>query len=186
MKYIEDHIKVLKKFKQSNFDDLIRTSKKILTKLKSGNKILIFGNGGSSAESEHFSGELLGRFEKHNRKAINAVSLSSDSATLTAVANDYGYNQVFKRQVEGLAGPGDILFGISTSGTSKNVLKAFEAGYKLGTFNILLTGQSIKKSLHINDYISVPSTSTAIIQEIHLVIIHHICRELDKGLSIEK
>ena len=186
MNYIEKHIKALNKFKQSNFEDLTKTSKKILTKLKSGNKILVFGNGGSSAESEHFTAELLGRFEKHNRKAIDAVSLTSDSATLTAISNDYGYNQIFKRQVEGHAKPGDILFGISTSGKSKNILKAFEAGYKLGTFNILLTGQSKKKFSYVDDYIFVPSDSTAIIQEIHLVIIHHICRELDKGLSFEK
>lgn len=180
MDHIDNHIDVLKEFKKKYLNKLNQISKIIADKIKSGKSIYIFGNGGSSAESLHFAGEVLGRFENHNRKALKAFSLTADSATLTAVANDYGYNQVFKRQVEGLAGPGDILFGISTSGTSKNVLKAFEAGYKLGTFNILLTGQSVKKSLHINDYISVPSTSTAIIQEIHLVIIHHICRELDK------
>jgi D-sedoheptulose 7-phosphate isomerase len=187
MDHIEDHIRVLKEFKDINLKSLDQISKKIVDKIKKGKNILIFGNGGSSAEAQHFSGEILGRFENHNRRALNAICLTTDSATLTAVANDFGFEHVFARQIEGLAKPGDILFGISTSGKSKNILNGFKTGRLIGTYNILLTGEITKKKNSLVDHsISVPSKSTAIIQEIHLIIIHHICRALDKGFFNKK
>lgn len=183
-KHIIDHINVLKNFYKKEINVLESIAKTISFSLSNGSTIFIFGNGGSSAESHHFSAELLGRFEVNDRPALRAHCLSSDTSTITAVANDFGYNEIFSRQVEGLCTNGDLLFGISTSGTSENVLKAFEAGKKIGTLNILLTGdKNITNKIIIDNIIKVPSQNTAIIQEIHLVIIHHICRLLDKEMK---
>jgi D-sedoheptulose 7-phosphate isomerase len=181
MNTIDDHLKVLEEFKQKSLKNLDLICALISKHLNKGNGIYAFGNGGSAAEAQHFTGELLGRFENNKRKALRAFCLNADNAAITAIANDYSYDKIFKRQIEGLVHPGDILFGISTSAKSKNVLNGMEYGKEIGTMNILLTGQNSEKLDSIVDHkISVPSTSTAIIQEIHLVIIHHICRYLDK------
>lgn len=179
---IQEHIQVLNTFYEKDFSVLQLTAENICSRLSQGSGIFIFGNGGSSAEAHHFSAELLGRFESDTRSAIKACCLSSDTATLTAVANDFGYDKVFSRQVEGLAKNGDILFGISTSGTSTNVLEAFGAGRKIGTTNILLTGggKDADALSNVDVSIRVPSLKTAIIQELHLVIIHFICRVIDE------
>lgn len=179
---IQEHIQVLNTFYENDFSVLQSTAENICLRLSRGAGIFIFGNGGSSAEAHHFSAELLGRFESESRSALKAFCLSSDTATLTAVANDFGYDKVFSRQVEGLAKSGDILFGISTSGTSSNVLEAFDAGRKIGTTNILLTGDQKDTDglINLDVSINVPCSNTAIIQEIHLVIIHFICRVIDE------
>jgi D-sedoheptulose 7-phosphate isomerase len=147
--------------------------------IKNGNKILIFGNGGSAADAQHIAAEFTGRFVTE-RIGLPAISLSTDTSALTAIGNDYGFEFIFSRQVEALANKGDILLGISTSGNSKNVLNAFVAGDKIGTVNIGLcgnTGGEMSKILKNN--IVVPSRITARIQEVHILIGHIICQYID-------
>jgi D-sedoheptulose 7-phosphate isomerase len=145
-----------------------------------GGRLLIFGNGGSAADAQHLAAELMGRFEKE-RSAMPALALSTDTSTLTSVANDYGFERVFARQVEGLGRPGDVAFGITTSGKSPNVLAALEAAKTLGLKTVALTGRDggtagVASDIHIN----VPEASTARVQEVHRTIIHAICALLER------
>lgn len=180
--HFKKHIEAVESFDQERELVVEGICDKIIERLSFGNSIFCFGNGGSSAEASHFVGELVGRFEVKNRRPLPAFSLNADIASLTAISNDYGYENVFERQVRGLCRSGDVLFGLSTSGTSKNVLNAFDAGHSIGTVNILMTGLGAGVELKGVDYsINVPSTSTAIVQEIHLMLIHHICRRIDNG-----
>lgn len=150
--------------------------------IKSGGKLLICGNGGSAADALHIAGEILGRFQKE-RKGYAAVSLNADVATMTAIANDYGYEEVFARQVEGIMNPQDILLGISTSGNSKNVVRAFEKAHDIGGKTALLSGKDGGVLKNIADYaIIVPSKVTARIQESHLLIYHILCEIIEDNL----
>ena len=168
--YLSDHIKALKKVEEINYNNIEIVCNKIIECLKDGNSIFCFGNGGSSAEASHFVGELVGRFELSSREPLSAINLNADMTSVTAISNDFGYQHVFSRQVKGLCNSKDILFGLSTSGTSSNILNAFKEGKTIGTINILLTGEGNNLYFDEVDYIlKVPSESTAIIQEIHLV-----------------
>lgn len=154
----------------------------MIDSLKNGNKILLCGNGGSASDSLHIAGELLGRFQKE-RKAYAAVSLNADVATMTAIANDYGYDQVFARQVQGMMNEGDILFGISTSGNSKNVVKAFEQAKELGGKTVLLAGKDGGVLKNMADVgIVVPCDVTAHVQEVHICIYHILCEIIELEL----
>ncbi len=147
-----------------------------------GNKLLIFGNGGSAADSQHIAGELVGRFKKE-RRALSAIALSTDTSILTALANDYSFENIFERQVEAHAKKDDILFGISTSGNSKNVIKAFGKGKEIGTYNISLTGEGGGKLKDISDIcLDVASTDTPRIQEAHELIYHIVCDLVEKEI----
>lgn len=150
--------------------------------LKSGGKIMACGNGGSAADAQHFAAELIGRFERE-RQELAAIALTTDSSILTAVGNDYSYDDVFSKQVRGLGKKGDILIGISTSGNSKNVVKAIEAAKKLGMKVIALTGNGGGKIANLIDkediHLCAPSTRTARIQETHLVLLHALCDGVD-------
>ncbi len=150
--------------------------------LKSGGKIMACGNGGSAADAQHFAAELIGRFERE-RQELAAIALTTDSSILTAVGNDYSYDDVFSKQVRGLGKKGDILIGISTSGNSKNVVKAIEAAKKLGMKVIALTGNGGGKIANLLDkediHLCAPSTRTARIQETHLVLLHALCDGVD-------
>lgn len=180
-KYISSHIEAVKKLEAESLLIIDNISSQIIKQLDCGKSIFCFGNGGSSAEASHFVGELVGRFEFALRQPLSAFSLNADISSLTAISNDYGYQDVFSRQVSGLCKKGDILFGLSTSGVSKNVIRAFNVGKSIGTINIMLTGNRTKSIFENIDYtLKVPSQSTAIIQEIHLVLIHHICRKIDE------
>lgn len=144
----------------------------ILDALRRGNKILIFGNGGSAADAQHFAAELTGRFLKH-RKALPAIALSVDTSAITAISNDYGFETIFSRQVEALANPGDVTIGISTSGTSSNIIRGLEEAKKRGCTTIGLTGSSQGEMERICHFVvKVPSQITSYIQEIHTAIIH--------------
>ena len=136
-------------------------------------KILIFGNGGSAAQAQHMAAELVGRFMRE-RRALPAIALTTDTSTLTALANDYGYEQVFARQVEALGQPGDVALGITTSGKSPNVLHAFQAARKMDMQMVALTG-SAKMNVAVDWLIAVPSSNTAQVQEMHLAAVHRIC-----------
>ena len=153
--------------------------------LKDGGKILSCGNGGSAGDSQHFSAEMLNRFEKE-RPGLAAVALTTDSSTLTAVANDYAYEEIFSKQVHALARPGDLLLAISTSGNSPNVVRAMEAAHDQGAGIIALTGRdggSMAGLLGAHDVeIRVPAERTARIQEVHLVVIHCLCDHVDHTL----
>jgi D-sedoheptulose 7-phosphate isomerase len=150
--------------------------------LRAGGKVMACGNGGSAADAQHFAAELIGRFERE-RQELAAIALTTDTSILTAVGNDYSYDEIFAKQVRGLGKKGDILIGISTSGNSKNVVKAIEAAKKMGIKIIALTGNGggkIASLLEADDiHLCAPSTRTARIQETHLVLLHALCDGVD-------
>jgi len=150
--------------------------------LSEGHRLLICGNGGSAADAQHLAAELIGRFERE-RPALPAIALTTDSSILTALSNDYRFDEVFSRQVRGLGGPGDLLLAISTSGNSVNILRAIEAAHEREMGVIALTGQGggrIATQLRESDLLlAVPHTRTARIQEVHLLILHCLCDGVD-------
>ena len=149
--------------------------------LRNGHKIFACGNGGSAADAQHLVAELIGRF-LHERRALPAIALTADAATLTAIGNDYGYERVFARQLEGLAQRGDLLFAISTSGNSPNVLQAARTALDLGCVVVAMTGERDSKLAALATsglLIRAPSTVTARIQEVHTLCIHAIADSLD-------
>jgi D-sedoheptulose 7-phosphate isomerase len=150
--------------------------------LLSNGKILACGNGGSAADAQHFSAELLNRFERE-RPGLAAISLTTDTSTLTSIANDYEYEQVFSKQVSALGQPGDVLFAISTSGNSKNVTRALAAAHEREMRVVALTGRGggeMSKLLAPEDvHICVPHSQTARIQEVHLLTLHCLCDGID-------
>jgi len=151
----------------------------VVNTIKSGNRVYLFGNGGSAADAQHIAAEFTGRFVKE-RRGLPAIALTTDTSALTAIGNDYGYERVFSRQVEALANAGDLLIGISTSGNSPNVLLAFAEGKKIGCSIIALSGRDggkMKSEADIN--LVVPSQITARIQEMHILIGHVLCTALD-------
>ena len=148
-----------------------------------GGKVLACGNGGSAGDAQHFVTELVGRFERH-RRAVPAVALTADSSVITAIANDYGYERVFSRQVEALGVAGDVCLGISTSGRSRNVESALGAARGLGLTTIALTGRDGGSVAALSDIsINVADESTARVQEVHRTILHAICSLVEQGLS---
>jgi len=154
----------------------------IVSSLKKGHKVLIMGNGGSAADAQHMAAELVGRFLME-RKALSAIALTTDTSILTAIGNDYGFDEVFKRQVEALARPGDILIGISTSGNSTNVVRALEAGRAIGVTTIGLLGRDGGEISKLVDLaLTVPSPDTPRIQEAQLFVIHMLCDLVEKSL----
>jgi D-sedoheptulose 7-phosphate isomerase len=150
--------------------------------LMGGGKIIIAGNGGSAADAQHFAAELIGRF-LYNRKAFSAIALTTNTSNITAIANDFDFGEIFSRQIEALARPGDVFFGISTSGESKNIINAAIACAKRGITSIGLLGKGgglIKD--YVNIPIIIPSENTPKIQEMHITLLHFICWELEKDL----
>lgn len=167
--------------KQAMLDDeslhvaLMAAAELCKTALKGGHKILLCGNGGSAADCQHIAAELVGRFEKE-RAALAAIALTTDTSALTAIGNDYGYEQVFGRQVNGLGREGDVLIGFSTSGGSKNVVKAFEVAKRRSVKCIAMTGVKAGPLGEQADvWVATPSTRTANIQEGHITLGHLLC-----------
>lgn len=153
--------------------------------LNKNGKLLICGNGGSASDALHMAGEIVGRFQKE-RKGWPAIALNSDVATMTAIANDYGYNDIFSRQVEAYIYPEDILIGISTSGNSENIYQAVQKAKEIGASSVLLTGKTGGKISKEVDYsFVVPSDVTARIQESHIMIIHIICELVEEMMINE-
>lgn len=181
--YFDLHLKLVSdsKILSKEIDNAITT---IVECLESGNKLVLFGNGGSAADAQHIAAELIGRFKKE-RKSIPALSLNTDSSILTSLANDYSFDIVFSRQCESIVNKNDVSFGISTSGNSKNVLLGLKKSKEKGAKTIALLGNnggSIKEIVDIS--IIVPSDSTALIQEIHRIIYHIICEHVEEILSL--
>ena len=158
-------------------EELLEVAGVALSTIKAGHKIMLCGNGGSAADSQHIAAELIGRFEKE-RQSMAAFALTADTSALTAIGNDYGYDQVFSRQVEGLGQSGDLLIGISTSGNSKNVVNAMEVARSKSIRTVALVGDKPDGAVQaIADYVlAAPSTNTARIQECHILMMHTLCQ----------
>ncbi len=177
--YLSDHIEVCKKLTEK---DIQKAGELILATYKKGGKLLICGNGGSASDSQHFAAELVGRFMKE-RKALAAIALTTNSSNITAIGNDYGFEHVFERQVEGLGRHEDVLVVISTSGNSMNLVKAVEKAKSIGMATIALLGKGGGKLKgQCTHEIIVPSSDTQRIQEMHILIIHLICGIIEAGL----
>lgn len=148
--------------------------------IKGGNKILLFGNGGSAADAQHIAAEIVGRFRKE-RKALPAIALTTDNSILTALGNDYGFEHIFERQIEALCMPGDIAVGITTSGNSENVIRGLKKAHDLGATTIAFTGRNGGKVVDIAHFsFVVPSYDTPRIQECHITLGHVLCEIIDK------
>ena len=170
------------RFAVNGLDSVARAAESIGRATAAGRKVLAFGNGGSAGDAEHLVAELVGRFERE-RRALPAVALTSDSSVLTAIANDYGYERVFSRQIEALGLEADVAFGISTSGRSRNVEAGLATAKTRGLVTIALTGRDggamgRDADIHIN----VAESSTAHIQEVHRTILHAICLLIERDL----
>jgi len=182
---------------QQHFDDHLRTTERTLAQVlpaleqaiamchdavTSQQRMLVCGNGGSASDAQHFVAELVGRFERE-RDPLAAIALSTDTSILTAVGNDYGFDQVFSRQVQALGQPGDVFLGISTSGNSPNVLRAMQQAHEIGMNVIGLTGRDggqMATQLKPSDVmLCVPDPRTMRIQEMHILLLHLICEGLD-------
>ena len=158
-------------------------AKLCIDSLKNSNKILIFGNGGSAADAQHIAAELVGRY-KTERKGLSAIALTTDTSAITSIANDYGYLHVFDRQVEALAHEGDVLIGISTGGSSANVISTLKLANDLGCKTIGLSGKGGGEFNSLCDVnIIVPSENTPRIQEMHILIGHTICHLIDQAFE---
>jgi len=176
---IKESIEVKEKLLKGSVSDIEKLAKAMLGTIKSGHKILLFGNGGSAADSMHIAAELVGRFRKE-RRALPAMALTSNISTLTALGNDYDFEYIFERQVEAVGSKGDMAIGISTSGTSKNVIRGISKASKMGLRTAALTGNKIGKLCGIADIcVRVPSDSTPRIQESHIAIGHIVCELIE-------
>jgi D-sedoheptulose 7-phosphate isomerase len=172
---IEDSIRVMQGLAQACGDQIIGAARLIQSCLGSGGKLIVFGNGGSAADAQHLAAELVGRY-RADRQALAAVAITTDSSSMTAIANDYGFERIFSRQMEALARPNDLAVAISTRGNSANVLCALEFARSAGLASIGLTGMDGGKLRDlVRVCICVPSNSTPRIQESHALIVHILC-----------
>jgi D-sedoheptulose 7-phosphate isomerase len=183
-KHILEHKAVLESIIKLD-ESIEKVSNILISCLEKGGTIFWCGNGGSASDSQHLAGELVGRFVG-DRKPLKSIALTADSAVMTCIINDYGYKQIFSRQIEGLGVKGDVLVGISTSGNSANVIHAFEVAKQKGMMTVGLLGKGGGKgSALVNQSIIVPSTSTARVQEMHILIGHILCDLIEQGLNLK-
>jgi D-sedoheptulose 7-phosphate isomerase len=149
---------------------------------RDGGRALVFGNGGSAADAQHFAAELVGRFQRE-RRAVAAIALTTDTSALTAIGNDYGFERTFARQIEALGHPGDVAIGISTSGGSANVIEAFRVAKARGLTTIAVTGRDGGAAGRMSDiHVNVADQSAARVQEVHRTVLHVICELVEEGL----
>ena len=178
-----EHLKVSKKTMESVGKTIEIAAKLCIDSLKNGNKILIFGNGGSAADAQHIAAEIVGRY-KTERKGLSAIALTTDTSILTSISNDYGYLYMFKRQVEALANDGDVLIGISTGGTSANVVSALKIAKKLGCQSIGFSGRDGGEFNSVCDVnLKAIAEDTPRIQEMHILFGHIICHLIDQAFN---
>ena len=162
---------------------LVAVGRRIAETLRGGGKVLTFGNGGSAADAQHFAAELVGRYVR-DRSAWPAIALTTDSSIVTAVANDFGFDSVFRRQVEALGRPGDVAVGISTSGRSPNVVQALRRARELRLVTVGLTGQGGGELAGLVDHlIDVPSVATPRVQEVHGLVVHVLCQIVEEAIA---
>ena len=173
-KAFTDHATVIRSLELQQ--PLLQTIAEELAKsIKNRHKILWCGNGGSAGDSQHLAAELVGRFRR-DRRGLPSIALTTDTSILTAIANDFGYEDVFRRQVEALGVPGDVLVGVSTSGNSKNVCRALELGRSMGLITVVMTGRGGGEMAGLADYsLCIDSSDTARIQEAHILAGHMFC-----------
>ena len=180
---LDESAQVINDLAKSKINEIESVVNIIITVFKTGGKVILFGNGGSAADAQHIAGELVGQF-KFKRQAFPAIALTTNTSILTAVANDYGYDTVFSRQVEALVDEKDVVIGISTSGNSPNVIKAIEMAKMKGARTIGLTGGSGGKLAKVADLVlTVPSDVIPRIQEAHITIGHIVCELVEKELT---
>ena len=168
---------------RSNLGPAIVAAQAISDALKTGHKLLVFGNGGSAADAQHLAGELVGRFQRE-RAAMPAIALTVDTSVLTAIGNDYSFKQVFARQVEALGRPGDVALGISTSGESPNVVAALQTARAKGLKTVALTGRdggSVGRAAEI--HVNVPDQNTQRVQEVHMTLLHVMCEVIEEDAN---
>ena len=180
---INEHISNINFFLKNNFNEFKKFLDVVIKTLKKGNKIILFGNGGSASDAQHIAAELVVRYKKR-RKSIPAISLSTDTSVLTAIGNDFTFNEIFSRQIESVGKPGDIAIGITTSGKSKNIINALKLAKKNKIISVVLTKKKYpnKQQLkNISDFIlGVPANETARIQELHILVGHLMCAVIDE------
>jgi D-sedoheptulose 7-phosphate isomerase len=184
-KHILEHSAVLDSIE--HLDELIiRVANLLISSLEKGGTIFWCGNGGSASDCQHLAGELVGRFVDE-RKPLKSIALTADSAVITCIVNDYGYEHIFSRQIEALGSKGDVLVGITTSGNSKNVLNAFEGAKNKGvtTIGLLGKGGGLAKDL-VDESIIISSNITARVQEMHILIGHILCDLIEDGLNLKR
>lgn len=183
--HFDDSIATKQRARDALADPVLRAAELLVSTLADGNKILTCGNGGSAGDAQHFSSELLNRYEME-RPPLAAVALSTDTGTLTAIANDYSYEEVFSKQVAALGNAGDVLLAFSTSGNSGNVIRAMQTAHEKDMRILALTGRDggrMAPLLRERDIeLRVPSQVTARVQEVHLVLIHCLCDLIDQHL----
>jgi D-sedoheptulose 7-phosphate isomerase len=180
---IDASIAIHERIRAADLQPVADAAAAILTAASDGRKILVFGNGGSAADSQHMAAELVSRFQR-DRRAVAALALTTDTSVLTAIANDYAFDRVFVRQIEALGGRGDVAFAISTSGTSRNVVEGLRAARSRGLLTVALTGRDggqVGRAVDI--HINVPDGSTARVQEAHRTLIHAICELVERDLE---
>ena len=192
VQFAQEQIQASTRIKQAALEDadllqaMERVAGEVIRCLRAGGKVLLFGNGGSAADAQHIAAELAGRY-KLDRPGLSAAALTVNTSTLTAVANDYGYEHVFARQVQALGRPGDVAVGISTSGNAPNVVRGLEAAKAAGLVSVALTGRSGGKLKDLaQTCLRVPSDETARIQECHILIGHILCDFVERELFATK
>lgn len=183
--HIQEHKKVLNTVNDEMIEKIEDISNILVDSLSKGNTIFWCGNGGSAGDSQHLAAELIGRY-KDDRKPLKSIALTTDSSAITCISNDYSYDKVFERQIEGLGVKGDVLIGISTSGNSMNVVNAIKKCSDIGVISICLLGKDGGSAKSFADYsIIIESNSTARIQEIHIMIGQIFCDLIEHGLSLK-
>ena len=175
--HFENHRQVTLRALAELAEPIRRSAAVIVAALQAGHQVLAFGNGGSASQASHLAGELIGRYSR-TRRPYPAIALAADHGVVTCIANDFGYNELFARQVEALARPGDVANGFSTSGRSPNVLAGLAAARRAGAATIALTGAA-GIGCEVDQVLAVPSKTTAHIQEVHLMVLHLWCELLD-------
>jgi D-sedoheptulose 7-phosphate isomerase len=180
---VAESVRLKQEFFAANEDRIVDAASRVCRTLENGCKLLLFGNGGSAADAQHIAAELVGRFY-HERRALAALALTTNTSILTAVGNDYGYEQVFVRQIQAMGRAGDMAIGISTSGNSRNVCAAATVAKEMGLATIGLTGcdGGLLASL-VDCHLHVPSRNTARIQEVHILVGHVLCELVEKHMK---
>jgi D-sedoheptulose 7-phosphate isomerase len=178
--YFRAHVEVVAKSGVTLESSATAAGRAIIEALEGGNKIICFGNGGSATQASHLAGELVGRF-RAKRRPLPAISLASDGGAVTCIANDFGFSEVFDRQMAAFAQPGDVAIGLTTSGKSENVVKALAVARARGAITVALTGSAGLVGGEPDHLIAVPSADTAHIQEVHLMVLHVWCIAIDEA-----
>jgi D-sedoheptulose 7-phosphate isomerase len=184
-RHFAEHQQVVASSLQLLCPQIVTTADVMIDALAQDRKLVVFGNGGSSTQASHLAGELVGRFSKAPRRPLPAIALGADSGIVTCIANDFGYESLFERQIEALAQPGDVAIGFTTSGKSENVRRGLAMAARKGAISIALTGAAGLEGDIAEHVLKVPSSATAYIQEVHLMILHMWCVCIDAAFRNE-